>query len=105
MTEEKVDHLEPVKEMVENVGIKMPELVAEGDLTITPQKETIVIKDKETSIVDDAKKKKETSLLKKKDIPLPQLGKIFMFEGNEYKVVYINDGQHRFTCEPYKGEY
>ncbi len=102
----KIDHLEPIKDMANKVGIKIPKLKAEGNLlVVNPKEETMVLKDKETLVIEDAAKKKEAVPVKKKDIILPQLGKVFMFEGNEYKVVYINEGQHRFTCEPYKGDY
>jgi len=92
----KVDHMAPIKEVAEKMGIKMPELVATGDLTID-NKETV-------AIVDDVPEK-PVKKVNKKDIPLPAIHDIFMHKGHEYKIVYINEGQHRFTCEPYKGDY
>lgn len=93
MTETKVepiDHMKPIKDAVSTLGIEMPELVAEGDLTVETK--------------DDATKA-ESKPFNKKDIPLPEMHEIFMHKGHEYKVVYINEGQHRFTCEPHKGVY
>lgn len=87
---EKIDHLEPVKNMIKGVGIEMPDMVATGDLTVVDKNE------KESTPVKK---------LTKKDIPIPEVGSVFMHKGNEYKIVYINEGQHRFTCEPYKGDY
>ena len=92
---DKVDHLKPIKDAVGTMGIEMPDLVATGDLTVD-SKETIVIDD----IPDKPVKK-----LNKKDIPLPEMGAKFMLNGHEYKVIYINAGQHRFSCEPCKGVY
>ena len=89
---EKVDHLAPIKNAVEKVGIEFPDMVAEGDLTVKTKAE----------IADEKPAKKELS---KKDIPLPEMGSKFMLNGHEYKVIYINAGQHRFSCEPCKGVY
>ena len=83
--------IEVIKNSVEKVGVKMPDLVATGDLTVN----------EEVVIVDD----KPVKEVNKKDIPLPEMGTKFMFNGHEYKVIYINAGQHRFTCEPCKGVY
>lgn len=87
---EQVDHLDPVKKMVNKVGIEMPDLVAEGSLTVKTKDEPEEEVNKEVN---------------KKDIPLPVMGGKFMLNGHEYKVIYINEGQHRFTCEPCKGVY
>lgn len=94
-TEESVDHLKPIKDAVEKVGIKMPEMVATGDLTVDNEEKVMVVED-----VPETKKE-----VNKKDIPLPDMGAKFMLNGHEYKVIYINDGQHRFTCEPCRGVY
>ena len=91
----KVDHMEPIKKAVEKIGIEMPELVANGDLTVENEK---------TIVIDDSTEK-PVKKLNKKDIPLPAMHDIFMHKGHEYKIVYINEGQHRFTCEPHKGDY
>ncbi len=92
---DKVDHLKPIKDAADKIGIEIPELVATGDLTIENEEKV--------SIVDDIPEvKKEVN---KKDIPLPEMGEKFMFHGHEYKVIYINKGQHRFSCEPHKGVY
>ena len=88
-----VDHLKPIKDAISKVGIEMPDLVATGDLTV---------EGKEKIVADDEVKTKEVT---KKDIPLPEMGSKFMLNGHEYKVIYINSGQHRFTCEPCKGVY
>ena len=88
-----VDHLKPIKDAIGKVGIEMPDLVATGDLSVEAKEDIVV--------VDDEPVKE----FNKKDIPLPLIGKIFMFEGHEYKIVYINEGQHRFSCEPHKGDY
>jgi hypothetical protein len=87
---ETVDHLKPIKDAVGSVGIDMPKLVAEGDLTVEAKEDKKVETKKE---------------LTKKDIPLPEIGTKFMVGGHEYKVIYINPGQHRFSCEPCKGLY
>jgi hypothetical protein len=84
-----VTYIDPIKDAVENFGIEMPELVAEGDLTVE----------------SNADSTNEPKPFNKKDIPLPRINEIFMHKGLEYKVVYINEGQHRFTCEPHKGVY
>ena len=93
---DKVDHLKPIKDAVGQMGIEMPDMVATGDLTVDNNEKLMVVDD------TVSKEKKEKS---KKDIPLPEMGTKFMFNGNEYKVIYINEGQHRFTCEPCKGVY
>ena len=92
---EKIDHLAPIKEMAKATGMEMPDLVATGDLTVEVSKEKL-------QVVDD---KPEDKPFNKKDIPLPELGTKFMVLGHEYKIVYINDGKHRFSCEPCKGIY
>jgi len=101
--DDKVDHLKPIKDTVESVGIEMPDMVAVGDLTVD-KSDTMVIKNREEiAMVDDIDNKpKEVT---KKDIPLPEIGEKFMLKGHEYKVIYINSGQHRFSCEPCKGVY
>jgi hypothetical protein len=86
---EKVDHLAPIKETVGQVGIEMPDMVATGDLHVDYK----VKDDEQTKDVDQKK------------IPLPEMGTKFMLWGNEYKVIYINEGKHRFSCEPCKGVY
>lgn len=85
MTEQK-DHLEPIKKMAEASGVKMPDMVATGDLTV----------EKNDEQVDE----KELKM-----IPLPAIGTKFMVDGHEYKVVYINEGKGRFSCERCKGVY
>jgi hypothetical protein len=40
-----------------------------------------------------------------KKVPLPKEGKIFMLDGYEYRVVYINQGKNRFSCCPAKQVY
>jgi hypothetical protein len=35
-------------------------------------------------------------------VPILPVGKKFMVEGHEYKVVYVNEGKKRFTCIPCK---
>ena len=35
-------------------------------------------------------------------VPILPVGKKFMVEGHEYKVVYVNEGKRRFTCVPCK---
>jgi len=85
-----------IVEAAMKTGIEMPDLKATGTLEVnyeTPE--------------SAAKKEAATKVkeVKKKDIPLPKLGSVFMFEGNEYKITYINEGQHRFTCEPHRGDY
>lgn len=35
-------------------------------------------------------------------VPTLPVGKKFMVEGHEYKVVYVNEGKKRFTCIPCK---
>ena len=99
---DRVDHLKPIKDVIEKAGIKMPEMVATGDLSVD-SKEDIVIIDSVEDV--DKLKEKVVKKLNKKDIPLPEMHDIFMHKGHEYKIVYINDGQHRFTCEPHKGDY
>ena len=42
---------------------------------------------------------------KKKEIELPEIGTKFMVNEQEYKVIFINKGKRRFTCEPCKGLY
>jgi len=43
---------------------------------------------------------------KEKEKPkLPKIGTKFMIEGQEYKVVYINEGKNRFSAEPCEGVY
>ncbi len=101
----KVDPVKDVQRVAKSIGVEAPDLVAKGDLSVSSKKETIVLKDKETLTMEDAKKKKEAKPFNKKDIPLPVVGKVFMCEGHEYKVTYINEGKHRFTCEPHKGNY
>lgn len=64
----------------------MPKMVASGDLSV------------------DNKNKVEKEF-NKNNIPLPSINDIFMLKGHEYKVIYINDGKHRFSCEPCKGVY
>ena len=91
----KVDHLKPIKDTVSKVGVEMPDMVATGDLTIANREKVVVDDD-----VPEVKKE-----ITKKDIPLPEIGTKFMFNGHEYKVIYINAGQHRFSCEPCKGVY
>jgi len=36
---------------------------------------------------------------------LPKIGTKFMVEGQEYKVVYLNEGKNRFSAEPCEGVY
>lgn len=44
--------------------------------------------------------------VKEKEKPkLPKMGTKFMVEGQEYKVVYINEGKNRFSAEPCEGVY
>jgi len=95
----KTDPISSVKKAVEAAGIEMPDLVATGDLTVENKEIIVVGSDKSTTPAKLNKK------INKKEIPLPAMGKIFMFEGHEYKVIYINKGQHRFSCEPHKGVY
>ena len=97
----KVDHLKPIKDDVDKLGIKMPDLVATGDLTVEKKEEVVIVEND----ADTDKVKKSIKNLNKKDIPLPEMGAKFMLHGHEYKVVYINEGQHRFSCEPCKGIY
>lgn len=87
MEETKIDHLGPIKKTLDSVGLEMPDMVATGDLSVN-----------ESS-------KKIDKPFNKRSIKLPLVGSIFMHNGEEFKVVYINEGQHRFTCEPYKGDY
>lgn len=70
------------------VGDEIPTMVAEGDLNVEYK-------------AKDAPVKK----LHKVDTPLPKMGAKFMLDGHEYKVIYINEGKHRFSCEPCKGVY
>jgi hypothetical protein len=77
----------PIKETIEQYGIQMPPLVAVGDLTVTN------------------KENEEEEIKSIKNVPLPNLGDKFMLFGNEYVVVYINAGQHRFSCDPCKSLY
>lgn len=49
--------------------------------------------------------KVESSDKKDENVPLPELNKIFMLDGIEYRVVYINEGKNRFTCCPAKQVY
>jgi len=81
-----MDKYNPIQEETVKAGIVMPDMVATGTLTV---------------------EKKDTTEKKfnKKNIPLPKLGEKFMLGGNEYKVIYINPGNHRFTCEPCKSVY
>jgi len=95
-SDDKVDHMAPIKEVAEKMGIEIPELVATGDLTVENEK---------TIIIDDDVSTKPVKKVNKKDIPLPAMHDIFMHKGYEYKIVYINEGQHRFSCEPHKGDY
>ena len=39
---------------------------------------------------------------KKKKVPLPAIGTNFLIGNNAYTVVYINEGQNRFSCSPKK---
>jgi len=48
---------------------------------------------------------KKESEQKKKEIVLPEVGTKFMVNGNEYEVVYINEGRKRFTAVPCEGMY
>lgn len=89
---------QPIKDMAEKCGVEMPDMVATGDLTVENNKENV-------ALVDDKPVKSVKKEVNKKDIPLPAMGAKFMFNGHEYKVVYINAGQHRFSCEPCKGVY
>jgi len=99
-----IDHLPKISKVVDDMGIKMPDLVATGDLTVD-KSDTIKTK-KELIMVDDGSEKKvDDKKLKKKDFPLPLIGDVFMHKGYEYKVIYINEGKHRFSCESYKGDY
>lgn len=41
----------------------------------------------------------------KEVVRLPEIGKKFMIEGQEYVVCYVNEGQHRFSSEPCSGMY
>ncbi len=41
----------------------------------------------------------------KEEKPLPKIGTKFMVNGAEYEVVYINEGQNRFSCQPCEGAY
>jgi len=50
--------------------------------------------------------KVEIPSAKEKEKPkLPKIGTKFMVEGQEYKVVYINEGKNRFSAEPCEGMY
>lgn len=77
----------PIKDMLNEAGVKMPPMVGIGDLTVVNNEQEKIDK------------------VNKKDIPLPKLGQKFMLNGNEYTVIYINPGHHRFTCEPCIGVY
>lgn len=68
------------KSLKENLDINMS-----GDLT-----------------VEKITEKKESDVL---NIPLLKVGDVFMKDGHEYKVCFVNVGQRRFTCKPYKGNY
>lgn len=87
----------PVGILTEKAGIKMPDIVATGDLTVSNSK------DEKQTITNEKQTSKEK--FDKKKIPLPEIGSKFMLNGNEYIVTYINPGNHRFTCEPCKGVY
>lgn len=54
-------------------------------------------------LVENKNKKKE--VVDTKNIPIPPVGTIFMLDGNEYRVCYINEGKRRFSVEPFKGKY
>jgi hypothetical protein len=76
----------PIQEEIKKSGVVMPDMVATGTLS-----------------VENSNEKEEK--FNKKNIPLPKLGDKFMLGGNEFKVIYINPGFHRFTCEPCKSVY
>lgn len=83
----------PMKDTMDKAGVVMPDLVATGDMTVISKEEA------------EEKRKLDSEPFDKKSIPLPKLGEKFMCNGNEYKVIYINPGYHRFTCEPCKNVY
>ncbi len=83
-----VDKYNPIKDVMDQAGVKMPDMVATGSLSVN---EPVVEKEKPFTLED------------KKKIPLPAIGDKFMLNGDEFIVVYINEGKHRFTCEPCKG--
>ena len=58
-------------------------------------------------IMEDVQREDDKKELgtKVEDVPLPEVGNTFMLKGHEYRVVYINEGQRRFSCVPMKGVY
>jgi hypothetical protein len=70
-------------------------VIVVGDDYIKALDESVDI---EEAIPEEAKKEP-------KEVPLPDIGDTFMLKGHEYRVVYINEGQRRFSCIPMKGVY
>ncbi len=56
-----------------------------------------------TLTVDKGSSEGETT--KKEVLRLPEMGKKFMLDGQEYIVCYINEGKKRFSAEPCSGKY
>lgn len=81
------------KRVINGKEYTIPDSEATGDLTV----------ERKDSMKDEVKE--ETKEVKKELIPLPEIGETFMLRGHEYKVVYLNPGKQRFTCEPHKGMY
>lgn len=85
---------DPIQEEMIKKEIKKS-LTAEGDLSV---------KKAESRQIDlGGTKTKEPE--ESKETPLPEIGSKFMLNYHEYKVVYINEGQKRFSCVPCKGVY
>ncbi len=88
---------DPVQEKIIKQVVKKS-LTAEGDLTVEKtESRQVDLGGTETKIEEESEEPKET--------PLPEIGDKFMLNCHEYKVVYINTGQKRFSCIPCKGVY
>lgn len=73
-------------------------LIAHGDLNVESKKPVFMV---------STTQKPSNSILKseKTEEVLPPIGTKFMVNGEEYKVVYINEGKKRFTSSPCSGQY
>ena len=60
---------------------------------------------KQVFLESEKPKSIEEVISKKKKIQLPNIGEKFMLNGKEYKVIFINEGRNRFSCEPCEGLY
>ena len=68
------------------MGVRIPKITSVGDLTVNNNKSN--------------NKTEENRNVKKEDyIKLPEIGTMFMLQGNEYKVTYVNKGQRRFSAK------